>query len=295
LVQARRRDFRQPPWDGRPLSQTKLLLWGEQGVGDEIIYAGLVGEAGERAGACMLECEPRLVPLFARSFRQIEVVARSDPAHPSTVASDIGAQLALGSLPGLLRPSFDSFRPHRGYLAADPARAAALRARYRALGPGPVVGVGWRSSRRDLTRWKSSDLSDWGPILTLPGVVFVNLQYGDCRAELQQVQETIGVTIHDDREIDSLKDLDAFAAQVAATDLTVSISNTAVHFAGALNVPVWTLLPTGLGLLHYWFLEREDSPWYPSMRLFRQRKLGDWGDVIARVAAELRAFAATRR
>jgi ADP-heptose:LPS heptosyltransferase len=102
----------------------------------------------------------------------------------------------------------------------------------------------------------------------------------------------LGVAVYQDAEIDSLKDLDGFAAQVAAMDLVISVSNTTVHFAGALNVPVWTLLSAGLGLLWYWFRDREDSPWYPSMRLLRQQHLGDWGDVIARAAVELRAKAA---
>jgi tetratricopeptide (TPR) repeat protein len=284
------RHFSQPIWDGRALDGKSLLLWGEQGVGDEVLYAGLLGEARERAGACVVECEKRLVPLFARSFPQIEVVARGDPAHPRTAAADIAAQLAVGSLPGLLRRSFASFRPHRGYLIADPARAAALRARYRAASGGPVIGLSWRSSREELARSKSSRLIDWAPILTVPGVTFVNLQYGDCRAELAAVEDAHGVAVRNDREIDSLKDLDVFAAQVAAMDLVISTSNTTVHFAGALNVPVWTLPPAGHGLLYYWFLEREDSPWYPSMRLFRQHAPAEWGDVIARVAAALRQF-----
>ncbi|MBI3710298.1 MAG: tetratricopeptide repeat protein, partial [Proteobacteria bacterium] len=250
-----RRPFPHERWSGVELPQRALLLWGEQGVGDHILYAGMLGEARNRVGTCIVETEPRLVPLFARSFPNVEVIPAIDPPHPKTLDADIAAQLPLGSLPGYFRPSFDQFPRHGGYLTAEPERTAALKGRYRALGPGPVVGVSWRSNRKGFVRWKSSSLLDWAPILTVPGIVFVNLQYGDCAADLAAVKEKLGVAVHHGAEIDSLKDLDGFAAQVAAMDLVISVSNTAVHFAGALNVPVWTMLPAGLGLLWYWFAD----------------------------------------
>ncbi|MBI3710297.1 MAG: tetratricopeptide repeat protein [Proteobacteria bacterium] len=290
---AHRREFGRPEWAGQPLGDRTLLLWGEQGVGDQVLYAGLLPAARQRARRCVVECEPRLVPLLSRSFSDMEAVPRSDPPHARTGGGDIAAQLAIGSLPRLLLPTFDAVPKHRGYLTADAARSAAQRAKYRALGHGPIVGISWRSNRKDLARWKSSSLLDWAPALTVPGIVFVNLQYGDCAADLAAVREKLGISIYNDAEIDSLKDLDGFAAQVAATDLVISVSNTTVHFAGALNVPVWTLLSAGLGLLWYWFRDREDSPWYPSMRLFRQSRLGEWDAVIARVASELGAFKST--
>ncbi|MBI3708508.1 MAG: tetratricopeptide repeat protein [Proteobacteria bacterium] len=288
----RRRDFGKPEWTGQPLAAGSLHLWGEQGVGDQVLHASRLPDARFRAPRCVLECEPRLVPLFTRSFPEVEVIARADPPSARAIDSNIAAHLALGSLPRLLVSDLDAITPHDGYLTADAIRSGSLRARYRALGRGPIVGISWRSNRKDLLRWKSSALLDWAPILTVPGVVFVNLQYGDCAADLAAVREKLGISVYNDAEIDSLKDLDGFAAQVAAMDLVISVSNTTVHFAGALNIPVWTLLSAGLGLLWYWFRDREDSPWYPSMRLLRQQHLGDWGDVIARAAVELRAKAA---
>jgi hypothetical protein len=236
-----------PAWNGQPLEGKTLHVWGEQGVGDQVLYAGVIDEARARAGRCVLECEPRLVPLFERSFAGVEVVPQTTPAQQRISAPDIGAQIAVGSLSRFFRTDLASFPRHRGYLRADPTRVALLRERYRRLGSGRVVGLSWRSTRKDLGLWKSAPLAGWAPILAVPGVAFINLQYGDCTAELVDVEQHIGTAIHCDGEVDPLKDLDAFAAQISALDLVITTSNTTAHFAGALGVPVWTLLPAGSG------------------------------------------------
>jgi hypothetical protein len=105
--------------------------------------------------------------------------------------------------------------------------------------------------------------------------MFVNLQYGDCAAEIAAAKRAFGVDILDDPEIDPLASLEDFFAQVAAMDLVVSTSNTTVHVAGALNIPTWLLIPRGEGALWYWFMDRSDSPWYPSVRIFREPELTD--------------------
>jgi hypothetical protein len=133
--------------------------------------------------------------------------------------------------------------------------------------------------------------------LQTPGILFVNLQYGDCSRELAQAKKELGVDIFHDREVDPLKDMDAFFAQVAAMDLVVTTSNTTAHVAGTLDKPVWVLLPPTFGLLWYWFLKREDSPWYPSARLFRAPRLNLaeswWNSVVPNVASALRDWTAS--
>jgi hypothetical protein len=128
---------------------------------------------------------------------------------------------------------------------------------------------------------------DWAPILRGHRAVFIDLQYGDTAAERATIEREVGVKIHHDDTIDQIQDIDAFAAQVAALDHVISVSNTAVHVAGALGVATWALLPRGKGLHWYWFDAGAESPWYPSLRLFRQTARGDWQGVIARVAASL--------
>ncbi|MEX2449661.1 MAG: hypothetical protein WD407_02285, partial [Rhodospirillales bacterium] len=149
-------------------------------------------------------------------------------------------------------------------------------------------GVSWRSGNEELGAARTAGLDLWRPVLATPGCAFINLQYGDVKAELDDFAGRRGIDILFDDSANPLKDMDTFAAQIAALDLVISIDNSTVHLSGALGVPTWTLLPTAPDWR--WMLEREDSPWYPAMRLFRQRAAGNWTDVFTRVADSLGAF-----
>jgi tetratricopeptide (TPR) repeat protein len=280
-------------WQGGPLDGQSMVVWQEQGVGDVILYAGLIPDLLARGPRLILECEARLVPLLARSFPQARVVMRSDIVHPATL--EAYWQSPLGSLCRWLRASHQDFKWHGAYLKPDEKRVSAFRERYRRLGGGPVIGISWRSSNYKVGTRKSLSLSELTPMLKLPGAVFVNLQYGDCKDEIEDLEKDTGVKLYTDDQVNPLKDLDAFAAQVAAMDLVISTSNSTVHFAGAMAVPVWTLLPRGDALLWYWFREVDSSPWYPSMRLFRQDSPGDWSGPVSRIQELLPAFIAAHQ
>ncbi|WP_374445420.1 tetratricopeptide repeat protein [Stella sp.] len=282
-----RRPHRQPLWDGSALAGRKLLVWGDHGPGDEIMYSRLVPAVAAAGGTVLLECEPRLAPLFARAFPTVTVVPRSDPPAAAAVGADL--QCPTGSLPGRLHAGPASLpREPIAHLLADAPRARALRERYR--DGRLLVGLSWHSRHPGIGTEKSLPLAGWTPILQTPGCRFVSIQYGDHGAELAEVGEKSGVPILVDPEIDPLRDFDAAAAQIAALDLVVSISNTAAHLSAALGVPTWMMVPKGRGLFWYWLLERADSPWYPSLRLYRQTAAGDWSGVIGRIAADLAAL-----
>jgi ADP-heptose:LPS heptosyltransferase len=171
-----------------------------------------------------------------------------------------------------------------------------LKRRYsagRAAAGRPLIGISWRRAGGALMSDKSLPLAQWGPLLHVAGATFVNLQYGDTAAEIAAAAAQFGVRIISDPAVDPLVSLDAFAAQVAAMDLVISTSSTTAHMAGALNIPVWTFLPVGLGSLWHWFLERDDSPWYPSMKLFRQSHRGDWESVLDAASGALVEFVET--
>jgi Flp pilus assembly protein TadD len=288
-----------PPivWGGEDLSGKSIIVWTEQGLGDEVLHASILHEVIARADRCIVECSERMVPVFARSFPSAEVVGCKAPDSPVTPPEGIDYQIPIGSLGLHFRPDFARFPKHEGYLRADPAKVNDLRRRYEDMAGGRrIVGLSWRSKNERIGEAKSTGLSGFAPIFQTPGVMFVNLQYGECSEELAEVRERFGVEVVQDQTVDPIKDMDAFFAQVAAMDLVLSTSNTTAHVAGAQNIPVWVLLPHGKGVIWYWFLRRSDSPWYPSARLIRtDHKLDEgqarWLDLAKRTADDLAHWA----
>jgi tetratricopeptide (TPR) repeat protein/ADP-heptose:LPS heptosyltransferase len=280
------------PWDGDASSPRRLLLWAEQGVGDQIMHASMIPELAATKLDLTLEIDPRLLPLARRSFPGVKVVPRRE--SPAASAADFDCQAPLGSLGRWLRPSFESFPAHRGYLKPDPARAGAYRSRL--LGTAQpaqrVIGVSWRSANREFGAYKSCSLTEWTPILRAPHARFVDLQYGDTASERGRAEQQSGTRIEHLPDLDLFNDLEGLAALCAACDLVITASNATAHVAGALGRPVWLIVPTGYGRIWYWFSGRRDSPWYPSMRVYSQAAPGDWSGVLDEVARDLRAFVA---
>lgn len=288
---AARRPFPQPDWPGPPLAGRSLLLWGEQGVGDEILYATMLPALAGEDGRVTVECDPRFVPLFGRSFPGMAFVGKQTPPATELASGTFDHQCAVGSLGRYLRRSEEDFPAENAFLVPDPDRVAALRERYRSVAEGrAVVGVSWRSKKDRLGLVKSSEITDWGALLRRPDLFFVNLQYGDCAAELAAAMKAFGAEVHQDHTVDPLADLDGFAAQVAATDLVVTTSNATVHFAGALGLKTWLLLPGNVwDLPWYWGAGDHRSLWYPSVRILRMGADEGWPALVARAADEVSA------
>ena len=166
-----------------------------------------------------------------------------------------------------------------------------FKKKYKALAEDKLlVGISWRSSRIGPKRamLKSTDLRQWISLLSEKNCCFINLQYGNVRKEIDQFTAETNIRIYDDEEVDSLQSLDDFAAQIASLDLIISTSNTAVHVAGALGKPVWNLLSSVPDWR--WMIGRQDSPWYPTMKLFRQQQINDWDGVFQQVTISLKEF-----
>ncbi len=287
VVSVKQRPFTQKPWLGEDLTGRRLLIWGEEAVGEEVMFASMIPDAISRAGHCILECEPRLEPLYARSFPAATVIARADPPDPRADDPTIDYQVGIADLAGPLRASWEDFPTPPSFLEVDPALRDRLRQRYLAEGPGPLIGLSWYSANPRVGLPRSLGLRQWIPMLQAVPATFVNLQYGDCSEGLADVKERAGIEILHDPEIDQLANMDDFAAQTAALDLVISISNTTCMVSAAVGTETWTLLPRGFGLYWYWFEGRDTSPWFPGMTLFRQDRPGDWQGVIDRIALAL--------
>lgn len=264
----------------------------DQGVGDQILIAGLIPDLQVHTASLEVQCDTRLQALFRRSFPDVRFTSYVLPSTPGAVP--VPGSFGVADVGRWLRPNFDSFPRHSGYLKPDVVLRRKLRDRYTGR-RGPVIGIAWATRKSvKLGQHKSLPLCNWGPLLSIPGITFVSLQYNSDPDELAAARNDFGAHIISDPEVGLDGDLDAFAAQVAAMDLVISTSNVAAHMAGALNVPAWVFVPAGMGGLWHWFLQRDDSPWYPSVRLLRQRVRGDWSDPIARASSDLLAFLENR-
>jgi hypothetical protein len=246
------------------------------------MFAGCLPQLIAAAGECVLECSPKLVKLFSRSFP--EVVVR-EAAQPDA-GDRFDAQIALGSLPKYWRKSIAEFPGHRGYLHADAAKTASWRKRLNGIGQGLKIGISWRGGTEKTRGYmRSIPLRNWGEILRVPGAHFVDLQYTDCGDEVAAAASAFGVTIH---QWDGVRDdIDETAALVAGLDLVISVCTTLIHLGGALGKPVWVLTPYSPEWRYG--IRGETMPWYPSVRLFRQSRFGEWEPVIHDVAKSLRA------
>ena len=295
-VDATRFAIDRPRWTRRTRLEGKsLLLVGEQGLGDEVMFANLLPDVVEELGPkgrLTLAVEPRLVSLFQRSFPSARVGAK--------VIHQVGGQ-AVCQAPFITDPdtidfwapiaaplrkfrrSVDAYPARIGYLAADPPRIDHWRD-VLASRPGLKVGVLWKSLKLDGVRRRYfSPFEQWRPVLETPGVSFVNLQYGDCQAELDQARETLGLEIWQPPGIDLKDDLDDVAALCMALDLVIGPANATTNIAAAVGGKVWMVATPGAWPL----LGTRRNPWYPQMRVFIPDGFNHWSAVMAEVAGAL--------
>ena len=289
-----RKDFPQPMWDGSSLDGKSILIWQEQGTGDCIMFASLLVELQDHAQKIFVETEYRLLPLLERSFPTIHFHTAQIPSTPQLLSTTIDFQSPIASLPRWFLTNEEDFPKRHSYLKASDHITQKCRNKYQQLAEGKtLVGISWNSMNKSVGKQKSAPLEQLEPLLSLNDCFFINLQYeyGDLALELDQFVNDTGISIYCDTEINPLESLDDFAAQVAALDLVITISNTTAHMAGALGKSVWTLLHYGADWR--WLTNRSDTPWYPSMTLFRQSRQGDWSNVVQQVHSTLKGYKST--
>ncbi len=268
--------YRRPLWDGSNATGRKILLVVEQGLGDTIQFVRFVPRLAERGAVVYLECPWRLTPLL----RSVPGLARLIPA--GTVLPDYDAFLPLMSLPGRLGTQLHDIPAQTPYLAVPQHVVARWRAWLDREARGLRVGLCWASNAHSKTaRRRSLSLGQLVEALSVPGITFFSLQRGPQAAEIGTLPPGVRVV---DLEAHATGILDT-AAAIMGLNLIISVDTMVAHLAGALARPVWTLLPYAPDFR--WLLGRKDSPWYPTMRLFRQPAPGDWAGAIRELGREL--------
>jgi len=280
------RGFPFKPWDGKPLDKKRILVYAEQGLGDEIMFASCLPDLLTIGASCVIECNTRVAPLFARSFPQAHVQGASKQDDQAWLAElpPVDCQTAIGSLPLRFRRTPAAFPAPNAYLKADPLRISHWRRLLAETSTDRHVGIAWRGgSLRTRQQLRTIPLLDWIPVLEQPGVQFHILQYGETASEIEALPEPFSMILNS--VVSITDDLDELAALITALDLVISVDNTVAHLAGALGKPTWIML----SFSPEWRYPRvtESMRWYPSARLFKQHEPRAWAPVIGRVAAAL--------
>jgi tetratricopeptide (TPR) repeat protein len=270
-----------PRWRGHEdLRDRTVLVHAEQGFGDSIQFVRYVPMLAARGAAVVLACHESLRPLFARVEGVGEVVT-SEHALPR-----FDYHVSLISLPYAFSTMLNNIPARVPYVSVDKASAQKWRRRIEALGPGFKVGVAWSGNPKfPGAAAKTCSLGQLQGLLEMPGCTFVSLQKGDAASEIDR----LGLSSRLKDVSGELADFADTAAVVVNLDLVISIDTAVAHLAGALGKPLWVLLPYSADWR--WLTQREDSPWYPSARLFRQSRAGDWDSVLRDVCNALTAAA----
>lgn len=278
-------------WQGQPLSGKRLLIWAEQGIGDEIRFAECLpdflaetetGAAG--GGQVIIECDPRLVPVFSRSFGAGNTINIA-PAK-STAISGLDYQISLGQIAALMRPNLSAFSGGNSFLAADKTLQEKWRQRLDALGSKPKIGISWRSGLASARRAETlSDLPQWGGLFKNLSAEFVALQYGDIDAELDRLASETGITLHRWDDLDLRDDVDDVLALANQLDAVVTAPTSLMDMAGAVGARVFTVMPENEWVM----LGTDRHPWYASARVFTRTVEEDWSASLDRVAEELQS------
>jgi Flp pilus assembly protein TadD len=276
-----RRDFAQPQWQGEPIGTRTILLHAEQGLGDTIQFARLAPLVADNGGHVILECHSHLTGLLSG----LKGVERVIPAGQPLPGFDL--HCPLGSLPLALGIGLDSIPGQVPYLKPDTDLLHQWRARLGDSAPPMRVGLVWAGSPAHAQdRFRSITLSDLSPLAKIDGVEFYSFQKGEAAShpppDGMKMIELGG----------QLNDFSDTAAAMSVMNLIITVDTAVAHLAGALARPAWLMLPFIPDWR--WRLQRADSPWYPSLRLFRQPTPGDWQSVIREVAVHLQLLAANR-
>ena len=274
-----------PAWTNTELQGKTIVLYDEQGVGDQILYGTILRDAFLTHNNFIVITDPRLTSVFKRSFSEVKntVFLGSDNKVDT---SAIDYQLAIGDLGQLFRASIKSFAINKDkYLCADLARVGMLKQKIKTNKIN--CGISWKSSRDTIGPDKSIEIEEWLPIFQLQAFNFINLQYGDTSRELNLLENEYKIQITDIAELDKFYDIEGLFALIDVCDIVITTSNVTAHIAGALGKKVFLMVPYSKGRIWYWHEGLKQSLWYPSIQIFTQTKAGDWSVPISEIKEEI--------
>lgn len=249
-----------PRWKGEDLNGKTLLVWREQGIGDELRFAACLEDLQGKVGRLIFECSPRLSGVFSKAWPWVETRPET-PYSGSGVAQDFDFHLPVGSLMRFFRRDVADFSRSRAFVTPEPRLVAKFLGRLAERRQGKkLVGICWRSGLLTPTRNSEyTQVLDWAPLLARDDVVFVNLQYGESAQELEEVRRELGVEILNWPDLNLKNDVDDVFALISCLDLVVTVRTTVNNMAGAVGTPCVLLIKDS----HWSLLGQETYPWFP--------------------------------
>jgi hypothetical protein len=271
--------YQKPLWKGEEFQDKRLLIYDEIGYGDVFQFIRYLPWVKARGGTVIFECKKGLSRLLS-NFPGIDVLLeRSNTPVPE---ESFDLQLPMESLPGIFGTALATIPAEVPYLTVAPQLIASWKKRLEAY-PGFKVGLVWAGNpNNQYDSARSCNLLDFAPLASVEGVTFISLQKGPAESQLANPPQNMRIIALGSE----LQDFADAAAVIESLDLVISVETAVPHLAGALGKKIWTLL--SFVPAWRWMMERSDSPWYPSMRLFRQTKRGEWGEVVREVAEQLK-------
>lgn len=274
-----KRHFQVPQWRGEHLGDKRLLIWGEQGLGDELWFFGLLNEALEHCHHVIVECEPRLVSLMTRSFPNVRVRATNLSPAILTGIQDFDLHIPVGSLMGLFRNNLTDLKKFKPYLKTNSDFIADFSERLNSFKDKKLVGLCWRSGKlsanRNLSYLPIEDLSE---LFKLKDCIFVNLQYGDCEDELQRIENKIGIKILRWDDVDLKNNQEQLAALISCLNVVVTAGTAVLGLSMALGIKTIMFGPRGWD-----FLGQSNYPWSPYVESLSPEESSDLSCVVPQI------------
>lgn len=263
----------------------RAFIFKEQGIGDQILFASVFHEIDKEKNVIYLEVNEKLLPVFNRSFKNLNFVTAKNYPKSDTYETTFG----IASLPSFFRKNVNSFNIERNsFLKSDKNKTSVFRQRLLSNAPlNKICGISWRSKNETIGKYKNLDLINLTEILGLQGITFVNLQYNPPLEELKLFETEHKVCIKNFNEVDLFNDVDSLCSLVDACDFVVTISNINAHVAGALGKKTFLLVPFSKGRHWYWHEKTSRSLWYPSVEIFSQSQTGDWTKSINEIKEKI--------
>lgn len=276
-----------PYWDGTP--NQIVVVWGEQGIGDEIMFASMLSDLKKISKQVIFECHPRLFNIFKESFPDLTIypTRKDDFIEWTHDHPDINAKIAIGDLGKYFRRNISSFPKHDGYLRASQERIEHYNNKLSKLGNSPKIGISWTGgytkTRKD---YRTAPLLEWESILK-QDAEFISMQYTpDAYNTIAEVEDKLDVRIHHWPSCVNATDYMEIAALTSALDMIITVNTAQHHIAGALGKPCWTLTPKGKAW-RYYSPELYQNVWYPSVKQYETKENGNWKDVLTQISDDL--------